>query len=61
MKHDNNIICVIAQAFYGNRTATQVKRENVDRFILGYLNPDLPLMGEELDRSFIKIPGTDRY
>lgn len=35
---------IVAQAFYGNRTITYITEEEMDRFILGYLNASLPLM-----------------
>ena len=51
---------IVAQAFYGNRTITYITEEEMDRFILGYLNASLPLMEDEkLDRTMIPIPGTD--
>lgn len=30
----NEHISIISQAFYGNRTGTEIRRENIDRFIL---------------------------
>ena len=51
---------IVAQAFYGNRTITYITEEEMDRFILGYLNASLPLLEDEkLDRTMIPIPGTD--
>ncbi len=51
---------IVAQAFYGNRTITYITEEEMDRFILGYLDASLPLMEDEkLDRTMIPIPGTD--
>ena len=51
---------IVAQAFYGNRTITYISEEEMDRFILGYLDASLPLMeGEKLDRTMIPIPGSD--
>ena len=47
-----NAINIVAQAFYGNRTATEVSRENIDRFILGYLDNNIPI--ENLDLSYEK-------
>ena len=54
----NDTIYVIAQHFYGNRTGTTVDRDNVDRFILGYLDDSLPV-SEPIDRTIVKVPGTD--
>ena len=53
----NNQLDIMAQAFYGNRTATEIKKENLDRFILGHLN-DFPIF-EPIDRTIIKVPNTD--
>ena len=51
---------IVAQAFYGNRTITYITEEEMDRFILGYLDASLSLMEDEkLDRTMIPIPGTD--
>ena len=51
---------IVAQAFYGNRTITYISEEEMDRFILGYLDASLSLMEDEkLDRTMIPIPGTD--
>ncbi len=54
----NNVIKVMAQGFYGNRTATEVNRENVDRFILGYMDDSLKVT-EKVDRTIVNIPNTD--
>lgn len=52
-------ISVIAQHFYGNRTATEIKRENVDFFLKGILSPELfPKEDETVDRKFIVVPQT---
>ena len=65
MKEDNkmkntkkNYLEIVAQAFYGNRTCTEVAPESLDRFILGYQDDRLPV-SEPIDRSMIRIPGTD--
>lgn len=54
---NNDSIYVVAQAFYGNRTETEVKRKNIDRFILGYLE-DIK-HDKKIDRTFIKVPNTN--
>lgn len=51
-------IRVIIQAFYGNRTATETREEDVERLILGYTCSDLPVK-EPIDRTLIPIPGYD--
>lgn len=52
---ENNAITIIAQAFYGNRVATEIKPENLDRFILGYQTNDIKVT-ESIDRTIINIP-----
>lgn len=54
----NELICIISQAFYGNRTGTEIRRENIDRFILGYQSDDLAVT-EPVDRTIIHLPGSD--
>ena len=54
----DNTIKIMAQAFYGNRTVTEVNRENIDTFILGYLDDSLAVT-EKVDRTIIDIPNTD--
>ena len=54
----NELICIIAQAFYGNRTGTEIRRENIDRFILGYQTDDFDVT-EPVDRTIIHLPGSD--
>lgn len=44
------IISIISQAFYGNRTGTEIRRENIDRFILGYQTDDFDVT-EPVDRT----------
>ncbi len=51
-------INIIAQAFYGNRTGTEICTENIDRFILGYLDNTLPVT-EAIDRTIVHLPGSD--
>ena len=54
MKKDH--INIITQAFYGNRTCTEICTENIDRFILGYLDNSLPVT-ETVDRTIVRLPG----
>lgn len=51
-------IRIMTQAFYGNRTMTDIEVENMDRFILGYLD-DYPIPESDIDRTIVKIPNTD--
>ena len=52
-------ILITAQAIYGNRTITRIKEEDMDPFILGYLDASLFSDKEKIDRTQIPIPGTD--
>ena len=54
----NELICIISQAFYGNRTGTEIRRENIDRFILGYQTDDFDVT-EAIDRTVIHLPGSN--
>lgn len=58
---NNKNITIITQEFYGNRTMTEVKSENIDNFILGYLNEkyDAKFFNEKIDRTIINIPNTN--
>lgn len=51
-------IAIMTQAFYGNRTCTEVLPENIDRFILGYLDDSFPVT-DPIDRTIVKVPNTD--
>ena len=53
----NNTISIVSQAFYGNRTGTEIAPEKLDRFILGYLD-DYPT-DYPIDRTIVKIPNED--
>lgn len=57
---ENDKIFIVAQCFYGNRTGVEIKRADVDLFLLGYTSSvDLSLTGETVDRKVVKVPGTD--
>ena len=57
---NNNNIAIIAQQFYGNRTATEIRKDDIDAFLLGCTSSvDLSLMGENVDKEIVKVPGTD--
>lgn len=53
-----NLINIVAQAFYGNRTATEIRREDIDRFILGYIDDSIEITSK-IDRTIINVPNTD--
>ena len=55
---NNETIFIISQAFYGNRTGTEIRRENIDRFILGYQTDDFDVT-EPIDRTIVHLPGSD--
>lgn len=56
MKKD--LLRVVAQAFYGNKTTTEIRKENLDKFILGILD-DFVDKTRKIDRTIIKIPNTE--
>lgn len=58
MNTEKNAIGIVSQAFYGNRVGTEVKKENIDSFILGYQSNDIPVT-EPIDRTIINVPNTD--
>lgn len=53
-----NKINILAQAFYGNRVGTEVSREEVDRFILGYTDNSIEVK-EKINRTIVSIPNED--
>lgn len=58
MNNANNKINILAQAFYGNRVGTEVSREEVDRFILGYTDNSIEVK-EKINRTIVNIPNAD--
>ena len=52
-----NLITVMAQAFYGNRTITETTLESMDALVLGYLDGKL-CNKERIDRTIVPIPGS---
>ena len=54
-----NLITVMAQAFYGNRTITETTPESMDALVLGYLDRKL-CNKERIDRTIVPIPGSDK-
>ena len=55
---NNGLIVIISQAFYGNRTFTEIRPNDIDRFLCGYLSD----LGEEINpdaKVLVKVPGTD--
>ena len=59
LRNGKKRILITAQAFYGNRTITRIKEEDMDPFILGYLDASLFSGNKKIDRTLIPIPGTD--
>ena len=57
-KREKEYLTIMTQAFYGNRTMTQIAPENMDRFILGYQTSDIQVI-EPIDRTIVPIPGSD--
>lgn len=56
----NEKIKVVAQHFYGNRTATEIKREDINFFLKGILSPKLfPNEDKTIDRKIIRVPNAE--
>lgn len=53
-----NLINIVAQAFYGNRTSTEIRKEDIDRFILGYLDDSIKIESQ-INRTVINIPNVN--
>ncbi len=61
MENKNRLIKVVSQAFYGNRTGTEILPEEIDQIVLGWLDRKLFLrMHEKIDRTIIRVPGTEK-
>lgn len=58
IKRPDTSIAILSQAFYGNRTMTYINVNDMDRFILGYLDRSQEVT-EPIDRTVIRVPGTD--
>ena len=57
-KPKGRVIGIMTQAFYGNRTLTEVYEKNLDRFILGYLDDSFKV-SSPIDRTIVRIPHTE--
>ena len=65
-----DLLFIVAQGFYGNRTGTEIRKEDIDRLLPGYHSADLPAekpnegnlihLKEDIDR-FILGYQTDEY
>lgn len=55
---NKNMLKIVAQAFYGNRTGTEVKPERLDAFILGNVDGVIDKY-EKVDRTIVSVPNTD--
>ena len=54
----NEKIFIIAQGFYGNRTATEINKNEVDSFLSGFLSPELfSERDKTIDRKVVAVPG----
>ena len=57
-KKNSELLTIIAQAFYGNRTMTFIPPEDIDRIILGYPGRRFEVE-EPIDRTIVRVPGSD--
>ena len=56
------ILTILAQAFYGNRTVTEITPDRIDSFILGFMNSEMAksmIKPEDIDRTIVRIPDTE--
>ena len=60
MNRSTDKIFIITQAFYGNRTATEINREEINFFLRGILSPAfLPDGANKVDRKVVRVPHTE--
>lgn len=60
MNTSTDKIFIITQAFYGNRTATKINREEINFFLRGILSPEfLPDGANMVDRKVVRVPNTE--
>ena len=53
---------IIVQGFYGNRTGTTIRKKNIGRFILGYLDDNISIDPEKkIDKTIIKLPDEENF
>jgi len=57
----NNCIFIISQYFYGNRTGTEIDRNEVDYFLRGEISREYfrPEDIQDVDRKFVRVPGSE--
>ena len=59
-QNKNDRICIVAQCFYGNRTGTEINREDINFFLKGILSPELfPGEDKTVDRRIVRVPNSD--
>ena len=60
---NNNLLTIVTQEFYGNRTVTSVFEDELDWFLIGWVDADLGKTlkkeWEKIARKEIDIPNTD--
>lgn len=56
----NNIIAIISQQFYGNRTGTEINRDHVDYFLRGNIcaEDSCPEDIQDVVRKTVRVPGS---
>ena len=61
IKTNRDSISVIAQQFYGNRTGTEINRDEIDYFLRGHHSRELFRADDiaDVDRRTIHIPGAE--
>lgn len=55
---NNDLMRIMVQGFYGNRSATEIRPEDFDSFMLGYQDAYMS-DNEKIDRTIISVPGSE--
>ena len=55
---NNDLMRIMVQGFYGNRSATKIRPEDFDSFMLGYQDAYMS-DNEKIDRTIISVPGSE--
>lgn len=55
-----DLISIVTQHFYGNRTGTEIRRDRADHFLRGYIDNSYgPEVIEDAVRKTVRVPGSE--
>jgi len=57
-----SLLIILAQAYFGNRTVTEITPDRIDSFILGFASSEIAermIRPEDIDRTIVRIPETE--